>query len=315
MSAHGFRRLSMVGPSSMVAVAGPAMHGLHAPRIARRLSTPAANAGGFDAEMTALYSRMASQHAHKDGPWPAILREVRKVIKDRPATVLDIASGPGQPALTLASAMPALTVLSTDASPDMTATAKAAARAAGAANMKVLVADAQSLPFEASTIDVVTCCYGFMFPEDKALAVREAWRVLKPGGVLVATTWDELDMLKIVRDVMEAVLGAPPPPPVMNPMSLSTPGLLESLLVEAGFERAKIACSSSTYPFDFGVEKDYQFKLATLLIRAKIDELGAHEVAHKAFWANIGKYTTTGPDGAMIMPHNTFKLTVATKAA
>ena len=38
------------------------------------------------------------------------------------------------------------------------------------------------------------------------------------GGLLVATTWDRLDTLSLMKDIMESVLGFPPPPPEMNPM-------------------------------------------------------------------------------------------------
>jgi ubiquinone/menaquinone biosynthesis C-methylase UbiE len=46
-------------------------------------------------------------------------------------------------------------------------------------------ADAQDLPFQTDSVDIVTCCYGYMFPEDKELALAETYRVLKPGGTLV----------------------------------------------------------------------------------------------------------------------------------
>ena len=75
------------------------------------------------------------------------------------ATVLDVASGPGQPALTIAAALPSTSVIASDASEDMIATATG--KAAGLPNVKTCVADAQALTdFADSSIDVVTCCYG-----------------------------------------------------------------------------------------------------------------------------------------------------------
>ena len=46
----------------------------------------------------------------------------------------------------------------------------------------------------------------------------------------------------------------------------------------------------------------------------KIDEFGEEgwNKAEAAFWDNIGKYTTE-EDGEMVMPANTFRLTVAKK--
>ena len=45
-----------------------------------------------------------------------------------------------------------------------------------------------------ASYDVVTCCYGYMFPTEKETALAETLRVLKPGGTLVATTWDILSV-------------------------------------------------------------------------------------------------------------------------
>lgn len=181
-----------------------------------------------------------------------------------------------------------------------------------------------------------------MFPEDKALALTETLRILKPGGLLVATTWDRVDILKISRDVMTAVgtggiyyatflvlclrrlalghlrlsqvLGEAPPPPPLNPMALSEPGLFASMLAEAGF--VEVEQTTSTYPFEFGSSRDFQFKVGTILLKQTLDEMGpeAWKKAEQAFWENIEKYTQTEAEGAMIMPENTFRLSIARKA-
>ena len=131
--------------------------------------------------------------------------------------------------------------------------------------------------------------------------------------MIIATTWDRVDILKISKDVMTAVLGFEPPPPPLNPMSLSEPGLFEKMLQETGF--VSIKQSTSTYPFDFGNDKTFQFKVGTILLKEKIDEIGgeAWKVAEESFWENIGKYTETTSDGTMIMPENTFRMSVAYK--
>eukprot|EP00600_Ochromonadales_sp_CCMP1393_P002558 CAMPEP_0174981726 /NCGR_PEP_ID=MMETSP0004_2-20121128/16059_1 /TAXON_ID=420556 /ORGANISM="Ochromonas sp., Strain CCMP1393" /LENGTH=272 /DNA_ID=CAMNT_0016233521 /DNA_START=76 /DNA_END=894 /DNA_ORIENTATION=- len=264
----------------------------------------------FDADMSAVYNKIADNHRHKDGPWPAMANQVESFIKG--GIILDIASGPGEPAATIAKVLPAAKVYATDFSPDMVAAARLAH--ADIPNMTIQQADAQDLKeFSDNSVDVVTCCYGYMFPPDKEKALAETYRVLKPGGLLVTTTWDSLDFLKLAKDVMTVVLGFTPPPPPLNPMSLSEPGLFETLVKGAGF--VDVVQTTSTYPFDLGTDKEFQFRSATLLMKEKIDELGdeAWIKARAGFDSNIDKYSVTKEDGSLVVPNNTFRLTVAKK--
>ena len=57
--------------------------------------------------------------------------------------LLDLASGPGQPAMALAEAFPRAEVISSDVSEDMVEAASAKAKAQGLRNLKAVVADAQ----------------------------------------------------------------------------------------------------------------------------------------------------------------------------
>lgn len=283
-----------------------------APAARRAMS---GNTDRFDAIVTEAYNRIAENHRHPDGPWGLMTEEVMSVSgADGSPTVLDIASGPGEPALTIARAMPGATVICTDLAEEMVKAATA--NAAGVPNVTNELLDVEDMSTHADgSIDVVTCCYGFMFPEDKARALSETLRVLKPGGTLIATTWDSVDILKISKDVMTGVLGFAPPPPPLNPMSLSEPGLFAGMLADAGF--VDVRQTTSTYPFMLGDDKDFQFTVGTILLREKLDEIGgdAWAKAEDAFWANIDKYTTTAENGEMCMPANTFRLSVAKKAA
>ena len=286
------------GASTVRALSASAKQGSEAPK--------------FDPEMVAAYNKIAENHHHPRGPWKMMTDIVEAHVAGKASPmVLDLASGPGQPAATVAKRLPSARVVATDVSEDMVASATIAT--ADLPNLTAQVADAQVLDaFADGSVDVVTCCYGYMFPTDKAAALAETFRVLKPGGLLVATTWDRVDMLKIARDIMTEVLGAPPPPPPLNPMSLAEDGLFASLVSGAGFE--DVGQITSTYPFDFGAEKNFQFKVGTILLKDKLDELDAWATAEAAFFANIDKYTHLNADGNMIMPENTFRLTTAKKA-
>ena len=110
----------------------------------------------------------------------AILRASRVA---RGMQVLDLASGPGNPALQLAEAVgPQGCVTATDVIADMVASVEANAARAGVTNMRFRLADAHAIPFEAATFDVVTCRFGIMYFSNVAQALREVHRVCKPDG-------------------------------------------------------------------------------------------------------------------------------------
>jgi ubiquinone/menaquinone biosynthesis C-methylase UbiE len=104
--------------------------------------------------------------------------------------VLDLASGPGEPAITIARLVgPAGQVTATDISSGMLESAAANAQAAGVTNLVTQVAPADALPFPDATFDRVTCRFGVMYFPDVRKALSEARRVLVPGGQAGFTVW------------------------------------------------------------------------------------------------------------------------------
>lgn len=278
--------------------------------ISRMKSTT--KAADFDGEVALLYKKLSEQHRHERGPWNLILKKLIS-LKLSSGKIVDLASGPGEPAVTLASSLPHMTIFATDISPDMVNIA--AAKAVSIPNMKAMVADAQNLSvFADNSIDVVTCCYGYMFPPDKHKALSETYRILKPGGTLIATYWANVDTVHIVYDILRAVLNtAHPPELTVNPMSLSTPNLFDTLLIGAGFSNP-IESVKSQYPFDLGTDETYQYKLSVMLIKDKLNELNAHDIAYDAFKDSIQKYAVTDPDtGAKVLHNNVFVMASVTK--
>src|SRR6185295_6929757 len=68
-------------------------------------------------------------------------------------------------------------------------------------------ADAQALPFEDATFDLVCCQFGAMFFPDRPSAYREARRVLKPGGCFLFSAWDRIEENVFADDVTNALAG------------------------------------------------------------------------------------------------------------
>jgi ubiquinone/menaquinone biosynthesis C-methylase UbiE len=67
-------------------------------------------------------------------------------------------------------------------------------------------ADATNLPFDDCSFEAVTCCFGLSHMENPQRAVREAFRVLKPGGHYAFTLWygadDGNEAQAIVQDAL-----------------------------------------------------------------------------------------------------------------
>src|SRR6266571_6908885 len=104
--------------------------------------------------------------------------------------VLDIATGPGEPALSVAALVgPEGKVFGIDPVPEMVAAARRATDHLGFRNTQFDVAFADHLPFPADTFDAVVSRFGVMFFPSPVDAVREMLRVLKPGRKLALAVW------------------------------------------------------------------------------------------------------------------------------
>src|SRR5438128_1280958 len=100
-------------------------------------------------------------------------------------TVLDVATGPGEPALDIAQMVgPKGKVVGIDPVPEMVAAARRAADRLGLKNAQFEVAFADKLPFLANTFDAAVSRFGIMFFPSPVDGVREMLRVLKPGKKL-----------------------------------------------------------------------------------------------------------------------------------
>jgi ubiquinone/menaquinone biosynthesis C-methylase UbiE len=103
--------------------------------------------------------------------------------------LLDVATGTGEPGLTLAGILSNGRVIGTDLADRMLEIARSNARGRGLNNYNTRVCDVSELPFEDSFFDAITCRMGLMFFPDISMAIEEMVRVLKPGGKIVVSVW------------------------------------------------------------------------------------------------------------------------------
>ena len=158
------------------------------------------------------------------------------------ARVLDVATGAGAALLPVARRLgPGARVTGVDLSAEMLQRAEQAARAEGLTNVELRKMDAENLGFPDETFDVVLCANAiFLFP-DKSAALREMYRVTKPGGRLGVSIFGNTPpafmpawamLAEQLRDYEVTV-------PMPNPLFHYLPEEMEGLLLGTGFRSAE----------------------------------------------------------------------------
>ena len=158
----------------------------------------------------------------------------------RPQRILETAAGTGIVTRAVSQAAPEAAIVATDINP---AVVEFAARHMHAERVAFQRADAQDLPFDDETFDLVVCLFGVMFFPDKVRANAEARRVLQPGGRYVCVTFDRLDLNPIPKEAGEAVATLFPDDPrymERGPFSYTNPAQVEKDLRDAGFEAVEL---------------------------------------------------------------------------
>jgi ubiquinone/menaquinone biosynthesis C-methylase UbiE len=151
---------------------------------------------------------------------------------------LDIASGTGEPGLSIATRCPSGRVVLTDLVPEMLHIAARRAEQQGVRNIETKVCSAEALPFGDATFDSVSVRFGYMFFPDVAKATAECARVLKPGGRLCSSVWvkpEENPWTSIAMEAIATEAVVPPPDPGgPNMFRCAAPGYVSALYQSAG---------------------------------------------------------------------------------
>ncbi|MGE5207266.1 MAG: class I SAM-dependent methyltransferase [Chlamydiota bacterium] len=153
--------------------------------------------------------------------------------------VLDLACGTGEPAISLASQVASHgRVAAIDINAELLEVARGRALQKNLGNVSFQRSDAHALPFRDASFDLVTSRFGVMFFEDIGGALREARRVLRPGGRIALLAWGPFEQpyfLSTVAVVLSHVAGPMLQPGAPNMFRFSQPGSLSKVLQEADF--------------------------------------------------------------------------------
>lgn len=187
-------------------------------------------------------------------------------------SILDVASGTGEPGLTIAAMLDGGKVILTDLAEEMLEIAKENAEVKGIKNIDINVCDICDLPFTDNSFDSISCRFGFMFFPDMQKAANEMNRVLKPGGKIATSVWDIPEKNFWVTATMGTIMKNMdlPPNPTGAPgiFRCCKPGLMKEIFENAGFKNI--------------VEKEISTKLRSGTVErywAMMTEVGAPIVA------------------------------------
>jgi len=157
--------------------------------------------------------------------------------------VLDVAAGNGN--ATLAAARRFADVTSTDYVPTLLDKGRERARAEGL-SVRFEVADAEELPFDDGSFDVVLSTFGAMFTPEHARPAREMLRVVREGGRIGLANWTPEGFIGRLFRIIGAYL--PPPAGLKSPALWGT----ESHIVELfGAQAANIRCERRHFNFRY----------------------------------------------------------------
>ena len=172
---------------------------------------------------------------------PYAIEVVKRIGQISVSIVLEIAAGTGRVTRHIREHIPASSkLIASDVSEDMLGEAK---KKLGHLNIEWQIIDAQQLPFDNNSIDLVICCFGYMFVPDRPKAFAEACRVLKPGGMFLFITWDKLEENTASftsRSIAMEYLEEPLPESYNLATSMSSEATIAQLLQGAGFSKMTI---------------------------------------------------------------------------
>ena len=207
--------------------------------------------------------------------WGPVLCDAAQVAPGQ--RVLDVACGTGASTVAAAGRVaPGGAVIGLDANHEMLAVARRKT-----ADIEWRDGRAESLPFAAESFDAVISQFGLMFFDDRAAALREMWRVLRPGGHLAVAVCDALDRspgYAALAALLQRLFGPPVADAFRAPFVLGDEATLLALCDQAGIVDAKVGRREGTVRFAsiddlVSTERACVWTLGGLLSDAQFEQL------------------------------------------
>ncbi len=246
--------------------------------------------------------------------WPTFEQMAQKVSKrlvhladvQPNQNVLDIATGIGEPAVTMARQVgDDGKVVAVDQSPEMLAIARNRAGQLGLANIEFQESDAEAINFSENYFDAIVCRWGLMFLPNPGAGLSSIYRVLSPKGKFSTAIWDmpeKTPFINLALATAKKMFDIPPPlPGTPSPFGLAE-GVLEDVMAKAGF--TDVQTETMTVDFEFPSAGSYVrfMKDVAAPIQALLSKQSSEQ--QNKYWETLEidaqKYATD--DGSVRLP-------------
>jgi ubiquinone/menaquinone biosynthesis C-methylase UbiE len=195
--------------------------------------------------------------------------------------VLDLASGTGEPGISLAQRVPQGSVTAVDQSSELLEIAAKRARSKNLLNFITQQTDAHQLPFADQSFDLATCRFGVMFFSDAERALTELRRVLKPGACACFAAWGPMEQpywQSTMKIVHRHVGGNMLEPGGADPFRFSAAGSLSKVLRTSGFHEVEESTRNLPWIWPGDAEEVFEYAWAVaapfrpMLERVQVEE-------------------------------------------
>jgi SAM-dependent methyltransferase len=211
--------------------------------------------------------------------------------------VLDVAAGTGSSAIP--AALAGAEVVASDLTPELFEAGRARAAEVGA-ELEWVEADAEALPFEDASFDVVMSAIGAMFAPRHEAVASELLRVCRPGGTIAMANWTPEGLIGQMFKVMGPY--APPPPPGAQPPPLwgsedHVRELLGEGCSELRMERHVLSVTEVATPDEY-VDMFKEKYGPTIAVQRFIGDDAERQAAFDAAYREFARNADSGEPGA-----------------
>lgn len=220
--------------------------------------------------------------------------------------ILDMGSGTGEPALTLARSMgDQVQITGIDAAEGMVKVAQKKVDTEKLSGIAFQTMPAEKMTFADESFDRALCRFGVMLFEDPLQGLKEMHRVLKPNGRFALAVWSTPETMPTMHwsyEVFKDRVDEAYYPPLAKVTSLGEPGLIESLMDQAGFKDYTVEAKTFHYNFD-SFDAYWDVVEASDILKMQYDQLPENE--RHLIRDEVGRFARDFVrDGQLVVPHD-----------